>query len=235
VKEQYVGDENDYRKYALLRHLATSGGVRVGVCWMLTPPDDGPDGGKTSYLDQPDRWRECDPELFDLLRSVREYQGARRLRCIERSGIIANALFFNEHLSDRVDLRRAYFEAALSELKGADLIFFDPDNGLDVGTKRGRVGSSKYLYRDEVAETYGRGHSVLVYQHFPHIKRDQFLAGLGPDLLSHAPQARLWCFRTSQIAFLLLIHPSHARELTRAAEQAASRWGPKFMRGNPIQ
>jgi len=33
MKEQYVGDVNDYRKYALLRHFAIEGRVRVGVCW----------------------------------------------------------------------------------------------------------------------------------------------------------------------------------------------------------
>jgi len=41
MKEQYVGDINDYRKYALLRYLAEKGGVRTGVCWMLTQPDAG--------------------------------------------------------------------------------------------------------------------------------------------------------------------------------------------------
>ena len=38
MKEQYVGDENDYRKYALLRALAATG-LKLGVCWMLTPPE----------------------------------------------------------------------------------------------------------------------------------------------------------------------------------------------------
>jgi hypothetical protein len=128
MKEQYVGDENDYRKYALLRHLAQAGGIRIGVCWMLTPPDDRPDGGRTTYLDQPDRWSKYDPDLFEQLTSVRAFTGTRRLRLIERSGLIPKALFFNEHLSNRTDLRGAFFKAALSELARADLIFFDPDN-----------------------------------------------------------------------------------------------------------
>jgi hypothetical protein len=37
VKHQYVGDINDYRKYALLRALSAGGANRIGVCWMLTP------------------------------------------------------------------------------------------------------------------------------------------------------------------------------------------------------
>lgn len=41
VKHQYVGDINDYRKYALLRALSAGGANRIGVCWMLTPDDGG--------------------------------------------------------------------------------------------------------------------------------------------------------------------------------------------------
>ena len=37
MKHQYVGDINDYRKYALLRALSAGGANRIGVCWMLTP------------------------------------------------------------------------------------------------------------------------------------------------------------------------------------------------------
>jgi hypothetical protein len=180
-----------------LRHLAVAGSARIGVCWMLTPPDDRPDGGKISYLDQPEAWQSHEPEVFDRLRSVRGTPGMRRLRLIERSDIIPGALFFNEHLSDRLDLRRAYFAAAFDELKTAELIFFDPDNGLDVkSTPRGHAGSSKFIYRDEVADTYRHGHSVLVYQHFPRQKRDQFIGQITPDLLRCAPLAGLWCFRT---------------------------------------
>jgi len=234
MKEQYVGDENDYRKYALLRQLANAG-VRIGVCWMLTPPDDGSDGGKTAYLKRPDRWRAHDPDLFDVLRSVHDYPGVRRLRLIERSGVIPKALFFNEHLSHRSDLRSVFFTAAWSELKSADLIFFDPDNGFEVAsTPKGRAASSKFIYHDEIAETYKRGHSVLVYQHFPRQPRGQVIHDLATKLVANASGARLWCFRTPQIAFLMLIHPHHAQKLTEAAESAVDRWGAGFLSGTAI-
>src|SRR5207247_1038179 len=53
--------------YSLLRHFADGGRVKIGVCWMLTPDDHGPDGRKTAYLSNPEDWRAHDPELFDLL------------------------------------------------------------------------------------------------------------------------------------------------------------------------
>lgn len=49
MKHQYVGDINDYRKYALLRALSSGGTNQVGVCWMLTPDDGGADGAKLAY------------------------------------------------------------------------------------------------------------------------------------------------------------------------------------------
>lgn len=35
VKHQYVGDINDYRKYALRVALSAGGANRIGACWML--------------------------------------------------------------------------------------------------------------------------------------------------------------------------------------------------------
>ena len=70
MKNQYFGDVNDYRKYGLLRLLAGGGTLRIGVCWMLTPNDSGPDGKKTEYLDDRNRdeWQCYDHELYEFLR-----------------------------------------------------------------------------------------------------------------------------------------------------------------------
>lgn len=89
MKHQYVGDINDYRKYALLRALSEGGTNRVGVCWMLTPDDGGADGGKLAYLGQPERFRHFDPELFDILAHAASEPDRRRLQSIEDSGVTA--------------------------------------------------------------------------------------------------------------------------------------------------
>ncbi|MET8524070.1 hypothetical protein [Nocardioides sp. NPDC004968] len=89
MKEQYVGDVNDYRKYALLRLLSRSG-LKLGVCWMLTPNDGRSDGNKLGYLDQAKQERH-DPELFTLLRRVRNEPDARRLLLIEANETLPGA------------------------------------------------------------------------------------------------------------------------------------------------
>jgi hypothetical protein len=55
MKNQYFADVNDYFKYGLLRCFAHAE-FRLGVCWMLTPDDRGPDGRKTKYLSQRQTW-----------------------------------------------------------------------------------------------------------------------------------------------------------------------------------
>ena len=52
LKDQYVGDINDYRKYALLRALSADGANRLGVCWMLTESDGGNHGSWLGYMEQ---------------------------------------------------------------------------------------------------------------------------------------------------------------------------------------
>ena len=84
MKDQYVGDINDYRKYALLRALSSGGANRIGVCWMLTPSDGRSDGNKLAYLQQPERHRRVDPELFEILAHAAAEPDRRRLATLEK-------------------------------------------------------------------------------------------------------------------------------------------------------
>ena len=232
MKHQYVGDINDYRKYALLRALSLGGANRIGVCWMLTPDDGGKDGNKLTYLDQPDRHRYFDPELFDILAHAAGEPDRRRLQTIEDSGAVAGALYYNETLPDDVAGRAAFMERCASEFRDADLVFFDPDNGLEVSSlSKGRKNSSKYLYLDEVAAFYEAGKSLLIYQHFPRVERTAFLASCTRRLRGVAPGCAVWAFTTSHVVFLLLVHPDSPARLAVAAMEACPHLDPTFVRG----
>ena len=232
MKEQYVGDVSDYRKYALLRALSQSGTIKVGVCWMLTLPDTRSDGAIRRYLSAPDRWRHYDPDLFDVLDSASDLSSGHRLSRIEQSGILPAALFFNETVPDDALSRRAYMRNALLELADAELIFFDPDNGMDVkSVPLGRRNSSKFLYREELLATFQAGHSVLVYQHFSRQSRGQFIRALGDELAALAKPQSAWAFCTPHVVFFLLVHAKHANRLESAALSASSRWNARFLVG----
>ncbi len=70
MKDQYVGDVNDYRKYGLLRAFQSAGAHQLLVAWMLTPDDGGSDGNLRSYLQKSPRWERFDPELYNRLVAV---------------------------------------------------------------------------------------------------------------------------------------------------------------------
>jgi len=218
MKNQYVGDINDYRKYALLRVLAGPGDIRIGVCWMLTPSDGRPDGGKIKYLDDPSRYRPYDPDLFDLLRSVVAAPDKRHLALIEASGIVPGARYFDDIIPDDEEGRSVFFRAALAKLAQCDLIFFDPDNGLDVPSKKkGQRNSSKFVYRDEVTTVFNGGKSVLIYQHFTRQKRRHFVERIGRSLKDLMPNSSIWAFCTAHVVFFLVINPRHAPTLEKRA------------------
>jgi hypothetical protein len=231
VKHQYVGDINDYRKYALLRALSAGGANRVGVCWMLTPDDGGADGGKLAYLGQPERHRRFDPELFDILARAASEPDRRRLQTIEDSEAIPGALYHNETLPDDAPSRAAFMERCSSQFHDAELVFFDPDNGLEVSLPKGRKNSSKYLYLDEVAAFYEAGKSLLIYQHFPRVERKAFLASCTGRLRGVAPGCTVWAFTTSHVVFLLLVHPESPARLAVAALEACGSLDPAFVWG----
>src|SRR3989442_8801178 len=129
MKNQYFGDINDYLKYGLLRCFANAG-LSIGVCWMLTPDDARSDGRKITYLSDPERWRPCDRLLFDALsKAVRSR--SRHVRHAKSSACLREAQFFNQMVPDNLALRKKWLNRALATLADADVLFFDPDNGIE--------------------------------------------------------------------------------------------------------
>lgn len=234
MKNQYVGDINDYRKYALLRALSAGGANRIGVCWMLTPDDASSDGNKLAYLGQPDRYRDFDPELFDILTHAASEPDRRRLQTIEDSEAVPGALYFNDILPNDLTNRTAFMERCASDLRDADLVFFDPDNGLEVSIQKGRKNSSKYLYLDEVAAFYGAGKSLVIYQHFPRVERTVFMAQRTEQLRASAPDCAVWAFTTANVVFFLLVHPESPARLAIVAMELGGCWEPRFINGKCV-
>jgi hypothetical protein len=230
VKDQYFGDVNDFRKYGLLRSLAVSSDLRVGVCWMLTESKpDGRDGKSLSYLDKPEEYRRFDPDLFDWLkRVVRVEKDRRRTALIEKSEMLGSALFYSKPLPKGRSDREEYCSECAKRFARCDLVFFDPDNGLEVrSTPRGRKNSSKYLYWDEVCATFRGGSSVMVYQHFPFEKREAYIARMTEELRQRTQASAVSSFKTPHVLFLLASQESHVAAFRAQLAAIRSFWSPK--------
>jgi hypothetical protein len=232
MKIQYFGDVNDYRKFALLRVLARQAKYKVGVCWMLTEADERPDGNDRSYRERSDVWRGFDADLFDALKTIPCSPKEDDLQRVEKEGLIPRAIY-NENLTpDALTERKKFHHDCMTKLAAADLVFFDPDNGLEVRSRpKGRKGSNKFVYHDEIADYYARGQSVLVYQHFPREQRATFLARVSSLIRSQLNAPEVWSFETAHVAFLLAAQPAHAAEIQAAVEAIEdNKWTPKFFK-----
>ena len=143
MQDRYAGDIGDYGKIALLRELQTQG-LSVAVNWYRTEPlktekkADGTykqDDGKHLI---PEKLKVCDKGLSDRLTRIAQGENRSVLE-IERAGLIPGAIYFHEFVT--TENRREWHSRALDALKGFDLVFLDPDNGMlvpSVGKKSAR-------------------------------------------------------------------------------------------------
>lgn len=223
MKHQYFGDVNDYQKYGILRAL--SGSVdSLHVVWMLTPGDGRSDGRFTAYLHQPEEWRRFDPELFDFLEVEVLRNGRRSVGSVESwQGLQAS--FWSAVVPDDRPGRGRWWGGALPTVRARRLVFFDPDNGVEVPScPKGRKGSSKYVYWDELEEAWRNGASLLVYQHFPREARAPFLERLSAEFHRRLNMESVVTFTTSHVAFFLVPQPWWREEATRGAREIRDVW-----------
>ena len=172
MQDNYVGDIGDYGKYGLLRNV-TATGLRLAVNWyrvIPTRPGKQEDGKYTSYLDKPEIYRHYDPELFDCLANIVHRQ-KRSIEEIEASGVLT-AAFFSDAL---VPANRSHWhQAALASTIGTDIVFLDPDNGLETAKMHERRSAKeKHTTWQEVKDYYDRGQSVILYQHRPQMTKKE--------------------------------------------------------------
>lgn len=225
MKNKYFGDVNDYRKYGLLRCLIEGSQLRLGIVWMLTADDTRSDGEFRSYLEQPHRWQSYDPQLYGRLGQLRDPSNSRSVRRAVEWDLLPGAAYFNDLLTDDREARDEYFKGARIATTGCELVFFDPDNGIEVASvRRGSRTSSKFLYWSEAKETFLTGKSVVVYQHFPRINRERFIASMVLEFRKRLAPALIDTYSSAHVVFLVAGHTDHAGRLTVAADLVSKRW-----------
>jgi len=233
MKNQYFGDINDYRKYGLLRVLqASDNKSRILVAWMLTPDDGGPDGCMRSYLKNPGTWVNYDHELFDGLNRLLGSAPQPAVSLLECSQLLPRALYHSELVPDDRQGREAWRASLLQVASGVDLVFLDPDNGIEVPSKPiGRKGSSKYVAWAEIEGLWNSnsGSSILIYQHFRREPRGQFAKRIASELQKRTGAVYTEAIRTSHVLFLLVAQEWHERWLREAMSLLMKRWNGQII------
>ena len=241
MKDQYFGDINGYRKYGILRALQSKGQGTLLVAWMLTPDDGSRDGEFRSYLEDPSTWKRYNPELFATLGSLVRLAPAPKVSLMEKAGLLPNnTLYYSKVVPDKRDLRDAWRCGLLDGARNADLVFVDPDNGIEVPSKPiGRRGSSKYVAWQEIQALWQRGCSILIYQHFPHERREVFAKRMVSELNRRTGAGFTEAFRTPHVLFLLAAQERHQPGVRDAILVLQQRWprqiDPMGLANKPLQ
>jgi hypothetical protein len=127
--------------------------------------------------------------------------------------------------SERDGWRKDLLRAA----SGVDLVFLDPDNGIEVPSKPvGRKGSSKYVTWQEIQSLWKAGCSLLIYQHFRREKRKAFAQQLVSELGRRTGARYTEAFRTPHVLFLLAAQDRHAQRFRKVVPLLSEQWGDQI-------
>lgn len=225
MKNQYFGDINDYRKYGLLRCIIEVSQIPILVAWMLTPDDGSTDGKFTSYLDDPDKWERFDADLFRQLGDALLGSKQRNVSLLESTQLLAGADYFSRIVPDFSLHRQEWFELLLEQSRNFEMVFLDPDNGLEIKSRPyGRKHSSKFVFWREINTLWHAGKSLLIYQHFIRENRVAFIQRKLEELMEMTPGSLVEAFFTSHVVFLLALQPSHQQYHKKVVNMVEQRW-----------
>ena len=211
---------------------------KLGVVWYRVPNESHNEDGKhiKYLLNRSSAFRDCDPKLFDSLQEIfidasgSFMSSKRRVETIEHSDVLpSNTIFYGSPLSyerltsaaDRIKSRRDWFERALAATSSADLIFLDPDNGVECkSVSQTQKKGPKYVYWEELTSFAKLGQSVLTYHHlnFSSPTTTQVKKML-QDLQERLPIDYTFLGviyrRGTRRAFFLAVAPKHASSLCK--------------------
>jgi len=188
VQNRYTADLGDFGKYGLLRALcfpANSDETRfkLGVIWYLVEDESHNEDGKyIRYLEPTNKniiqYRNCDPQLYDALSVVQA--NSRSVAAIQDSDILPSDTIYYDNILDfnslptgtpeailrRKQRRTEWLNAGSSNMQDCDVIFFDPDNGLEVKSVAAHQNKGvKYLFFNELNSFSARGQNLIIYHH----------------------------------------------------------------------
>lgn len=183
MQERYFGDAHDFVKFAMLRHLQRTLGVRVGINWYHAPAEANGDGEHRGFLDNP-AWRAWDAGLVDALAPFRDRAG-RALAAFPGAGILpADTPSFTEPVPAQD--RLAWHQRALRAMAGVDVVFLDPDNGFR-SPARAAAQDRKYALFKEAADYRLLGKTVIGIQFAARQDAERQARGLRAELTKVCP------------------------------------------------
>jgi len=220
---QYIGGIGDFGKLALLRHLMKDR-RRLAVFFYLTGENEQATDRERhfDYLKHPDDFRHFAPEVFDWLA---EFDGRRGgavdpLTELQASKLFGNAAFLRKMVPKRASFRRLWVNELVALVRGANLVFLDPDYGIE-----GKRLTNKHVALAEIAALRSP-HRALIISHRQSGRKSEvkFLAdrmrSLGCDPVE--------IIRLSLVTSRFYIIVDHDSAMTELISTFARKWGNRI-------
>jgi hypothetical protein len=176
MQDRYFGDIGDFAKYGLLRAVTTGEpALRLAVLWYLVPDESHNDDGRhIDYLQSArgrELYRDCDPDLYDELSELVR-AGSRSVSAVPQRALLppgtvyhAAPLGYREVADkDRPRLRTDWLADAHDAAAKAEMVFLDPDNGLEARTGRYAAKGPKFVFYDDLP-ALSPEKTLIIYQH----------------------------------------------------------------------
>jgi hypothetical protein len=219
MQTQYSGSVGDFGKFALLRHLMQ--GRRLAVCWYLTGDIDQTTNQDRyfEYLTRPHAFRHLAPELYDqLVEFLRNRHGlADPLAALQTSGVLRDAIFIRREVPKKASSRLLWAEGLANLVTGANLVFLNPDNGIE-----GRRLTKRHVALAEIAALRQKDRALIIGHHQSGRRAEvKYLAdqmkSLGCDIVE--------IVRLRLVTSCLYVIVDHDRTMTELAATFVRRWG----------
>src|ERR1035437_406507 len=224
MQDRFIGDIGDFEKYGLLRALAgvhpqNAPELSLGIVWYMVPD------ANIDFLKNPERFRECDPPLFDELhRLVGSNQ--RTIAAIEQAPIWPRGTkFFGSQAFKRVPSPESgpWLDAAVKEVGECNLIFLDPDTGLE--NRPNDPCEREHCSYKDVLRFWERGASLVIYQHQHRFKRQAEQMAEVADKLKQEVGTRPWYLHFTQRSLFLVPSKRHVDILKARFLRFVGNWG----------
>ena len=126
--------------------------------------------------------------------------------------------------------RDKWHSEALKKLHNQDIIFLDPDNGLEVkSTKPYSKNGNKYTTYEEAADYYAQDSTVIIYNHRDRKPENEYLKRFYQfKNMEETKNAKMFYLRASRYSvqdYLFLVQERHFSDLERAIDNfLATEW-----------
>jgi len=188
MKNQYVADINDYKKYLVIEGLSHHY-QSIDVCWMLTEDDNRQDGRKTSYLF--DESQREDVVIYDFLKQIVK-DDIKDVRAIESGNILPVRRYYQK--LNHIDINNT-----------PELLFIDPDNGVEVkSVPYGKPGFERYVYFEDIVRLLNAGSDLLIYQHYPRVNHIRYQNQRTSQIREHLCDVEIIHYDRGMVDFILI-------------------------------